>query len=397
MEYIKKGSEVLMNTYGHFPVCIDHGEGVYLYGNDGKKYLDFVAGIAVNSLGSAHPALTEAITKQAAKLMHCSNLYYTQEQLKLAEILTENTDFDKVFFCNSGAEAVEGALKLARKYQYMKKPEDGQSAKNEIIAMKGSFHGRTFGSLSVTAQPKYQEAFRPMLPGVKYADFNDFDSVLEAACENTAAIITEVIQGEGGLIPAEKDFLVKLRTLCDEKDIVLIFDEIQSGAGRSGELYAYQAVGVTPDIITSAKGLAGGIPVGAILACDKVASAAENGDHGSTFGGNPLTCAAGLAVMNEILNNGILENVKECGKYLTEKLNALKEKYPVIKEVRGFGLMQGIELDTAPKDIISKCIENGLLLVGAGTNVIRFVPPLIIEKEHIDEMADILDRALAES
>ncbi len=361
-----------------------------MYDTEGKKYLDFVAGIAVNSLGSAHPRLTAAIAEQAKNLIHCSNLYYTDQQLKLAEMLTENTDFDRVFFCNSGAEAIEGALKLSRKYAALKDPE-----RNEIIAMENSFHGRTCGSLTVTAQPKYQKYFGPLLPGVVYSPYNDFDALAAKVTDKTAAILMEVIQGEGGITPADVDFLKKTRALCDEKDIVLIFDEIQSGVGRTGDLYAYMTVGVVPDVITSAKGLAGGVPIGAILAKDKVASAFEPGDHGSTFGGNPLACAAGLVVLDELLNNGVMANAKEMGDFLGETLEALKAKHPdTIKEARGIGLMRGIELTCEPKDIINTCLERRLLLVSAGGNVIRFVPPLIVNDTQIALMADILDDAL---
>ncbi len=386
----ERGDKVLINTYGHFPVCIEKGEGAWMYDTEGKKYLDFVAGIAVNSLGSAHPRLTAAIAEQAKNLIHCSNLYYTDQQLKLAEMLTENTDFDRVFFCNSGAEAIEGALKLSRKYAALKDPE-----RNEIIAMENSFHGRTCGSLTVTAQPKYQKYFGPLLPGVVYSPYNDFDALAAKVTDKTAAILMEVIQGEGGITSADVDFLKKTRALCDEKDIVLIFDEIQSGVGRTGDLYAYMTVGVVPDVITSAKGLAGGVPIGAILAKDKVASAFEPGDHGSTFGGNPLACAAGLVVLDELLNNGVMANAKEMGDFLGETLEALKTKHPdTIKEARGIGLMRGIELTCEPKDIINTCLERGLLLVSAGGNVIRFVPPLIVNDTQIALMADILDDAL---
>lgn len=407
-----RGDNVLMNTYGHFPITIEKGEGIYLYDNKGKKYLDFVAGIAVNALGTGNEKLVKAISDQAAKLIHCSNLYYNEPQVKLAEMLTEKTDFDKVFFCNSGAEAVECMLKLCRKYAYKKHKTDcaegscgccaGGMMPTEIIAMENSFHGRTYGSLTVTGQPKYHKGFRPMLPDVNYVPYNDFDALASAVSDKTCAVLMEVIQGEGGLIPADKEYLQKVRKLCDEKGILLVFDEIQSGIGRSGELYAHQAMGVTPDIITSAKGLAGGVPIGAVLAKDFVASAYENGDHGSTFGGNPLACSAALAVLGEIYDNDLLSHVKEAGAYLTEKLNEIAGKYktsdgkPIIKAVRGMGLMQGIELDESvvPKDIIGKCIEGGLLLVGAGASVIRFVPPLIVTKEQIDDAMSILENAL---
>ncbi|MEA4816570.1 MAG: aspartate aminotransferase family protein [Lachnospiraceae bacterium] len=390
-ELTNLGSSVIMNTYGRFPVALDYGDGVYMYDVEGKKYIDFVAGIAVNSLGTNHERLVSAISEQAKKLIHCSNLYYTEPQISLAKALTENSDFDKVFFCNSGAEAVESALKLMRKYADMK----GKPGK-EIITMEKSFHGRTYGAVTATGQDKYHKGFGPLLPGIKHVKYNDFEALESQVSEKTCGILMEVMQGEGGIIPADAKYLKKVRELCDEKDILLVFDEVQTGVGRTGELFAYQLFGVAPDGATFAKGLAGGVPIGAFMANDKAASAFKPGDHASTFGGNPLATAAAGVVLDELLNRGLLENVKKQGKYLNEKLLKLQEKHKVITDVRGIGLMQGVELSVAVGDIISECIKKGLFLVGAGPNVIRFVPPLIIKEENIDEAMGILDSALTE-
>lgn len=386
-----RGEKVIMQTYSRYPIAFDHGKGVYLWDTNGKKYLDFVAGIAVNSLGYANERLVKAISEQAGKLIHVSNLYYTKPQIELAEKLVKYSDFDKVFFCNSGAEANEAALKLCRKYAVMKNKPG-----REIITMEHSFHGRTYGAVTATGQDKYHKGLDPLLPDIKYAVYNDFESVKNAVNDNTCAIMMEPVQGEGGVIPAKKEFLEKVRELCDENDILLVFDEVQTGVGRSGCLFCYQKYGVVPDIATLAKGLAGGVPIGAMLTKDSVAEAFKPGDHASTFGGNPLATAAGNVVMDEIMEGGILENVNECGKYLTECLNALKAKHKNIIDVRGIGLIQGIELDVPVADVVKKSIDGGLLLVGAGANVIRFVPSLIIKKSEIDEAMSILDKALTE-
>ena len=386
-----RGEKVVMKTYSRYPIAFDHGEGVYLWDTNGKKYLDFVAGIAVNSVGTNNERLVKAIAEQAAKLIHVSNLYYTKPQIELAEKLVKFSDFDKVFYCNSGAEANEAALKLCRKYAVMKNKPG-----REILTMEHSFHGRTYGAVTATGQDKYHKGLDPLLPDIKYAVYNDFESVKAAVNENTCAIMMEPIQGEGGVRPADKKFLEDVRALCTEKDILLVFDEVQTGIGRSGCLFCYQKYGVVPDIVTLAKGLAGGVPIGAMLTTDAVAAAFAPGDHASTFGGNPLATAAGNAVIDEIMEKGILENVNKCGEHLTEKLNALKEKYPHIKEVRGMGLMQGIELDVPVADVVKTSINNGLLLVGAGPDVVRFVPGLIITEDEIDEAMEILDKSLAE-
>ncbi len=388
MNTFEQGAKTVMNTYNRFPIVLEKGDGMYVYDENGKKYLDFVAGIAVNSLGHNHKKLTEAITNQAKTLIHCSNLYYTKPQISLASKLVENSDFDKVFFCNSGAEAIEAALKVSRKY-------GSKTNRYEIITMKNSFHGRTFGAVTATGQPHYQEGLGELLPGIKYAEFNNFESLTKVLTDKTCAILLEPLQGEGGIHPAEKEYLEKIRKLCNEKDIMLIFDEVQCGVGRLGTLFAYQTFKVVPDAVCTAKGIAGGVPMGLMAATDKLAESFKPGDHASTFGGNPLAAAAGNVVVDELLG-GLLENVRKNSSYLTEKLNFLKSKYPIITDVRGIGYMQGIELSITVSDIIKRTIENGLLLVNAGKNVIRFVPSLIAEKEHIDEGINILDSVLSE-
>lgn len=386
---IENGMNAVMNTYGRFPLVLEKGEGVYVWDEQGKKYLDFVAGIAVNALGHSHPGLCAAIAAQAKEMIHVSNLYWTKPQVELAQKLVANSCFDKVFFCNSGAEAIEGCLKLSRKYA-----DKAGSDKTEIIAMENSFHGRTFGAVTVTGQTKYQKGLAPMLPGIDHVPFNQLEAVHARVTEKTGAILLEPIQGEGGIHPAALTFLQGLRKLCDEKDIMLIFDEVQCGVGRTGKLFAYEHYGVQPDALVLAKGLAGGVPIGALLAKEKFAQAFSPGDHASTFGGNPLAAASGGVVIDELLENGLLRHVQEVGAYLIERLNDLKSKKTVINDVRGMGLMQGIELNVPVADIIQCCMENGLLLVNAGTNIIRFVPPLIVTKPEIDEALDILEQAL---
>ncbi len=389
MGILEKSKNYIMNTYASFPIVLKTGKGVYLWDEEGKKYLDFVAGIAVNVLGYSDEKYIQAISEQLEKIHHCSNLYITEPGVKLAQILVENSSFDKVFFCNSGTEAMEAAIKLSRKYGYKNKGENAV----EIISMKKSFHGRTLGALTTTGQPKYHEGFKPLIPGVKYATYNDFASLEELVNENTCAIILEVVQGEGGVNPAKKEYLEKVRKLCTEKDIALIFDEVQTGVGRTGKLFAHQIYGIEPDIMALAKGLGGGVPIGAMLAKEKFASAFKPGDHASTFGGNPMATIAAGHIVDRLLNDGLLKNAEESGEYLRGKLELLQDKYSFIKEVRGIGLMQGIELDVNTGEIIKSAMENGLLLVGAGASVIRFVPPLIITKEEIDEMIEILEKA----
>lgn len=382
--------DYLFNTYNRFPIVLEKGEGAYVYDDRGKKYLDFVGGIAVNSLGHSHEKLTEALASQAKNLIHVSNLYWTKPQLSLAKKLVENSLFQKAFFCNSGAEAVEGALKLARKYACKQK-----SGRYEIIAMKNSFHGRTYAAVTATGQPKYQEGFSPLMPGITHVPFNDFQALREAITDKTCAVLLEPIQGEGGIHSADSEYLRAVRALCDESGLLLIYDEVQCGVGRTGKLFAYELSGVVPDVLTLAKGLAGGVPIGAILAKQSVAEAFAPGDHASTFGGNPLACAAANVVLEELLENGLLAAVKENGDYLRKALLSLAEKHSgMIVAVRGVGLMQGIELHVEASPVISRCMEAGLLLIGAGPKVIRFVPPLIITKEQINECMEILSCVL---
>lgn len=391
MDIVERGKKVVMNVYNRYPIAIKKGSGMYVWDTTGKKYLDFVGGIAVNALGNNHKKLVEAISKQAAEIIHCSNYYWNEPMIELAELLIDNTCFDKTFFCNSGAEANEAALKLSRKYAV--KYHDGEN-RFEIISMKNSFHGRTYAAITATGQLKYQKGLNPLMPGIKHITFNDFDELKMAVNEKSCAVLLEPIQGESGIHPADKEYLQKVRNLCDEKDLLLIFDEVQCGVGRTGELCAYQYYGVEPDVLTFAKGLAGGVPIGAMLTKQKAADAFQPGDHASTFGGNPLATAAGKIVITELLENNLLENVRKQGKYLSTKLNELKSKSNVIKEVRGVGLLQGIEITLEASAVIKNVMEKGLLLASAGTNVIRFVPSLTVCEKEIDEMIDILASCL---
>lgn len=387
-EYINAAEESLLHTYNRYQIILDRGEGVYLYDINGKKYLDFAAGIAVFSLGYKNEAYNGALTEQINKLIHTSNLYYNVPAIEAALKIKKASSMDRVFFTNSGTEAIEGAIKLARKYAYQK----DNTTDHEIIAMQHSFHGRSLGALSVTGNVKYQEAFKPLIGGVKFAEFNQLDSVKEQITEKTCAVILETIQGEGGIYPAETEFLQGLRKICDEKDIVLIFDEIQCGMGRTGTMFAWEQYHVKPDIMTMAKALGCGIPVGAFVAIEKVAKAMVPGDHGTTYGGNPLACAAVNKVFELYEEMNILNHVNEISGYLEEKLDEMVKKYDFVKTRRGKGLMQGLELTISAGDIILKALEKGLILITAGQNIIRFVPPLIITKENIDEMAEILNQ-----
>lgn len=390
--YIDQAQQVFMNTYSKNPIVMDRGEGVYLYDITGKKYLDFAAGIAVFALGYGNEDYNRALKAQVDKLIHTSNLYYNTPSIEAGAKLCRVSGMDKVFFTNSGTESIEGAIKLARKYAYLKNP----SGNSEIISMLHSFHGRSIGALSVTGQPKYQEAFKPLLPGVKFAEFNNLESVKEKINDNTCAIILEPIQGEGGLYPATKEFLQGVRDLCDEHDMVLIFDEIQCGMGRTGTMFAYEGFGVKPDILTSAKALGCGVPVGAILAVDKVASAFEPGDHGTTYGSNPLVTASVSKVLDIFEDKDLLSHVKKVSSYLEKKLDELVLQFPNIVERRGVGLMQGLEFSCAAKDYLKKAHDLGLILIGAGPNIIRFVPPLIITEQNVDDMLDILKQCITE-
>ncbi|WP_310605246.1 aspartate aminotransferase family protein [Anaerosporobacter sp.] len=379
-----------MPVYSRYPIAIEKGDGVYLYDNEGKKYLDFAAGIAVFAFGYNNKEYNDALKEQIDKVIHTSNLYYNVPAADAAEKFNKASGMDKVFFTNSGTEAIEGAIKLARKYAYNKTKTND----SEIISMNHSFHGRSTGALAVTGQPKYQEAFRPLINGVVFADFNDLDSVKAKVTENTCAIIVEPVQGEGGLYPATKEFLQGLRTLCDEKDIVLIFDEIQAGMGRTGTMFAWQDYGVKPDILTSAKALGCGVPVGAFAATQRVSDAFELGDHGTTYGFNPLATAAVSKVFDMFESYKLLDHVKEVSAYLEEKLDELVKEYDYIIERRGKGLMQGLELSKPAKDIIEKAMDKGLLIISAGANILRFVPPLVITKEDVEDMVKILKECL---
>ena len=385
-EYIDIAEESLLHTYNRFKLVLDKGDGVYLYDTDGKKYLDFAAGIAVFAFGYNNKEYNDALKEQIDKLIHTSNLYYNVPSLMAAKRLKEITKMDRVFFTNSGTEAIEGAIKTARKYAFNK---DGKND-HEIIAMKHSFHGRSMGALSVTGNEKYQEAFKPLIGGVKFADYNDLDSVKALVNDKTCAIILEPIQGEGGIYPANEEFIKGIKEICDEKDILLIFDEIQCGMGRSGKMFAHEYYGVKPDILTLAKALGCGIPVGAFITNEKAAVLVP-GDHGTTYGGNPLACTAINKVLDLFEKIDVLNNVNEVSKYMEEKFDALTEKYDFVKGHRGKGLMQGLILDIPVGEVVTKSIEKGLIVISAGSDVLRFVPPLIITKENVDEMYNIID------
>ena len=390
-QYIEEAESALLHTYNRYQVVLDKGDGVYLYDIEGKKYLDFCAGIAVFALGYHNKKYNDALKAQIDKVIHTSNYYYNVPAIEAAKKIKKVSGMDRVFFTNSGAEAVEGAIKAARKYAYLK---DG-TTDHEIIAMEHSFHGRTMGALSVTGNPKYREAFEPMIGNIRFAKMNDFESVLANVTDKTCAILFETVQGEGGIYPATEEFLKKVRTLCDEKDILLILDEIQCGMGRTGTMYAWQRYGVKPDIMTSAKALGCGVPVGAFMMTEKVGqNSLTSGDHGTTYGGNPLAAAAINVVLDSFEENHIIENVTQVGAYLTEKLDELVQEYDFITERRGIGLMQGLVFEKPVGEIITKALDKGLILINAGTNIIRFVPPLVITRENVDEMMEILESCL---
>ncbi|WP_029520444.1 aspartate aminotransferase family protein [Persephonella sp. IF05-L8] len=384
--FIEEGDKYLIGNYARYPVSFVKGEGVYLYDTQGKKYLDMLAGIAVNTLGHADTDLAEAICNQAQQVIHVSNLFYIQPQIDVAKTLVENSCLDKAFFCNSGAEANETAIKLVRKYFYDK----GRPDKYEIVTFTGGFHGRTIGSLTATAQPKYHEGFKPLLQGIKYATFNDVDSLKSAITENTAAIMFELIQGEGGVNPIDEKFLQSIKELAEKHQLLIVIDEVQTGIGRTGKLFAYQHYDLCPDIITLAKGLGGGVPIGAVLAKEEIAASFTPGTHGSTFGGNYLATAAAKVVLNKVLKKGFLEEVAEKGKYLKKLLTDIGFK------PRGKGLMVGCPLPSEKdaSQIAKKCLENGLIIGTAGGNTLRFVPPLIITKQQIEEGIKILKDCL---
>ena len=383
--------ENILNTYARFDINAVEGKGCLIYDDKGREYLDFVSGVAVNCLGHCSPVIIKAIQEQSCKLMHVSNLYWNEKQLELAEKLCKLGGFSGAFFCNSGTEAIESSLKFARKYGKLK----GGPSKNEIIYMKNSFHGRTLGALSVTGQEKYQKDFMPLIPGVKSIEFNNVEELKSQMNSDVCAIIVEPIQGEGGIISAQKSFLEEARQLCEKYDALLIYDEVQCGIGRLGSLFAFEKFGVKPDMVCMAKGLGGGFPIGAVAASDKVAESISYGDHGSTFGGNPLACSVALAILEELLENGVLENVELMNRYLLNKLQGLKEKHSSIKDIHGMGLLLGLRLSIDTKEFVSQCIDKGLLLVGAGADVVRLLPPLNIEPEYLDRAVDIIDSVLS--
>ena len=387
---MNKGQEYVMNTYGRFPITLVKGKGSYVWDADGKEYLDFLGGIAVCVLGHCEEGLQAALRIQAAQLWHISNLYWIKPQVELAEKLVKLSGLGKAFFCNSGAEANEAAIKLARKYFYRL----GQAERNQIIVFNASFHGRTLATVTATGQRKYQEGFAPLPEGFVYADYNDISSVQKLINKNTAAIMLEPVQGEGGVHPAEKEFLAEIRRVCNREGILLIFDEVQCGIGRTGTFFAYQSYGVNPDIVTMAKGLGGGFPIGAMLAADKAATGFAPGDHASTFGGNPLATAVANQLVDTITAPAFMENNIKMGTYLRDNLDKIEDNR--IKEIRGMGLMLGIEFDREVKDLVQSCMHQGLLLIGAGPKVLRFVPPLNINQAEVDQAVAILRTALQE-
>lgn len=389
-EYMKMTEENLLHTYNRFPITLDRGDGVYLYDTDGKKYLDFMAGIAVSGLGYGNVELKNALKEQIDNLLHSSNLYYNTTCGKAAEALRRVSGMDRIFFTNSGAEANEGALKAARKYAWQKK-----SGRFEFIAMKDSFHGRTMGALSVTEHPAYREPFEPLIPGVPFAEFNNLESVKKLVNEKTCGIIVEPVQGEGGINTATKEFMTGIRKLCDEEGILMICDEIQCGMARTGEMFAWQLYGTKPDIMTMAKAIGSGVPVGAFAMTKAVAEASlKPGDHGTTYGGNPLACAAVAKTLEIYEKQKLAAHVKEVGDYLEEQLKKLVEDYDCVVEQRGLGLIRGIKLSGPVGEVVKKAMEEGLLIISARSDVIRLVPPLVIEKEHVDEMIEKLRKVL---
>lgn len=389
--YIDEAEQALLHTYNRYQVVFDKGDGVYLYDMDGKKYLDFVAGIAVFALGYHNKEYNDALKAQIDKIIHTSNYYYNAPAIEAAKKLKDISGMDRVFFTNSGAEAIEGAIKTARKYGFLK---DGRTD-HEIIAMNHSFHGRTMGALSVTGNPHYRDAFEPMIGNIRFADLNDFDSVMAQVTDKTCAILFETVQGEGGIHPATEEFMKKVRALCDERDILLILDEIQCGMGRTGTMFAWQRYGIKPDVMATAKALGCGVPVGAFLMTEKVgANSLVAGDHGTTYGGNPLACAAICKVIELFEKLDVLANVNQVGAYLEKRLDEIAAEFSCVETRRGAGLMQGLVFNTPVGDIIKEALERGLVLINAGTSIIRFVPPLVITTEHVDDMITILRESI---
>uniref|UniRef100_A0A831UCP9 Acetylornithine aminotransferase n=1 Tax=Geobacter metallireducens TaxID=28232 RepID=A0A831UCP9_GEOME len=392
-QWIAKADKYIMKTYGRYPLVPVRGEGCRLWDADGKEYLDFLAGVAVNNLGHCHPRVVEALRKQAAEMIHCSNYYHIPNQIELAELLCAHSFADKVFFCNSGAEANEAAIKLARKYA---REKTGDAERHGIITALASFHGRTMATISATGQEKVQKFFDPLLHGFTYVPFNDADALEAAVTPRTCAVMLEPIQGEGGVVVPSADYFRRVREICDRHGLLLIFDEVQVGIGRTGRLFAHEHFDVVPDIMTLAKALAGGAPIGAMLARDEIAASFSPGTHGSTFGGNPLVTAAGVAAIRAVLEEGLLNRAEEMGEYLTGELERLKEKYSVITEVRGIGLMVGMELSVPAGEIVVKGLERGVLLNVAQDRVLRFVPPLVVTKQEVNAMIAVLDGILEE-
>lgn len=393
-QYIEEAEKALLHTYNRYQVVFEKGDGVFLYDLEGKRYLDFVSGIAVFALGYHNKEYDDALKEQINKIIHTSNYYYNVPAIEAAKKLKEISGMDRVFFTNSGAEAIEGAIKTARKYAYLK---DGRTD-HEIIAMNHSFHGRTMGALSVTGNPHYREAFEPMIGNIRFAELNDFDSVLAQVSDRTCAILFETVQGEGGIYPATGEFLRKVRRLCDERDILLILDEIQCGMGRTGTMFAWQRFDVKPDVMTTAKALGCGVPVGAFLMTEKVgAHSLTAGDHGTTYGGNPLACAAVCKVIELFEKQKVLDHVNTVGAYLSERLDEVMEEFACVQAHRGVGFLQGLVFDRPVGDIITKAMEKGLVLINAGTDIIRFVPPLVITEEDVDAMIRILEESIRET
>lgn len=394
-KYITQAEQDLLHTYNRYQIVFDRGEGVYLYDKDGKRYLDFFSGIAVNALGYHYKDYDEALKGQIDKLLHISNYFYNEPAVQAAAKLKKASGMDRVFFTNSGAEAIEGALKAARKYARTKGGQEGGLAGGEIIAMNHSFHGRTMGALSVTGNPHYREAFEPLVGDIRFADMNDFESVLGQVTEKTCAILFETVQGEGGIYPAEKEFMEQVKALCEERDILLILDEIQCGMGRTGKMFAWQHYGIKPDIMACAKAIGGGVPMGAFLMTEKAAEKSLGaGDHGTTYGGNPLACCAVSKMLDLFEENDIIGHVQEIAPWLEEQLDEIVSEFDFILARRGLGLMQGLECSVPVGGIISRCLEMGLVLINAGSNILRFVPPLVITREHVGEMVRILREAL---
>ncbi len=389
---VEESNLYIMNTYKRFPVVLRKGRGMKVWGVDGKEYLDFVGGVAVNILGHCHPKVVVAIQKQAQRLLHVSNYYHIGPQVRLAKLLVQHTFADKVFFCNSGAEANEAAIKLARKYA----KENVSPDRFEIITAENSFHGRTLAALTATGQEKFQKGFEPLVPGFRHVPFNSIDAIIGSITDRTCAIMLEPVQGEGGVKIPAPDYLKEVRRICDENNLLLILDEVQTGMGRTGRFFAYEHFGITPDIMTVAKGLGGGAPIGAMLATDKVASAFQPGNHASTFGGNPLVCAAGVATVETLLEDGfILDQCSRMGAYMMERLGYLKERFPsLIADIRGIGLLIGMELKIECEAVVKECLDMGVLTNCTAGNVLRFIPPLIVQKKDIDYLISVLEKVL---